>query len=71
MKKKKTNCYQELPPANINECSNYNHLRVKSVLMDDEGNCYDQNKNYIGKGTFVDGRLQITQSIIPTSSTSQ
>ena len=37
--------------------------RITKVKMDLEGNCYDELDNYLGKGIFKDGMLQITQDV--------
>ena len=58
-------------PDKLSECKNdLRGFRIESVIMDQDGNCFDQDQNYIGQGVLVDGRLSVTLIFdAPTSST--
>lgn len=45
----------------VPNCNERHTNRVKQVLFDEvTGNVYDENNNYIGKGEWKEGILQIT-----------
>ena len=44
-------------------CGNIQPInRIKKIKLYENGDCYDQHDNYLGKGKFVDGVLQVERA---------
>ena len=45
------------------ECGNIQPInRIEKIKLYENGDCYDQNDNYLGKGKLVDGCLQVERA---------
>lgn len=47
----------------LKDCGNIQPInRIEKIRLYENGDCYDQHDNYLGKGKFVDGALQVERA---------